>query len=197
MPIWIIVSALWFKFESTNPVTKHAFFTMPSSMFYAAIFLGGNWPQYDFSGEGKCVAFVVCLAGIVIFAMPVGTIMDGFTVVLAQRDDERRAQLERKRLMRLAKKQAGKLRVSGIVRAKLLVTKKVAENAAEEPEEAAPEEKKRPKADVAVSDTAPKVSDTKISSGAVSAVGPPTADTAPDEIFGPLTHRKSNPPMKF
>ena len=74
IPVWIIVSALWYKFEENNPVTKHAFFTMPSSMFYASIFLGGNWPQMDFSSEGRFVAFFVCIAGIVLFAMPVGKI---------------------------------------------------------------------------------------------------------------------------
>lgn len=53
-------------------------------MFYTAIFLGGEWAQFDFTWPGKILCCVLCIVGIALFAIPVGTVFEGFQEVLEE-----------------------------------------------------------------------------------------------------------------
>lgn len=53
-------------------------------MFYTAIFLGGEWAQIDFSWPGKIMCMLLCVMGIALFAIPVGTIFEAFQDVLTE-----------------------------------------------------------------------------------------------------------------
>lgn len=53
-------------------------------MFYIAIFLGGEWGQIDFTWPGKILCCALCVMGIALFAIPVGTVFEAFQDVLQE-----------------------------------------------------------------------------------------------------------------
>jgi len=103
LAIWITSAALFFMFETDNPnwceewsdvkcelkltpdcvcISKTAFSSMPDTLYYVAIFLVGEWAVVDFTLPGKIICLWLCIVGIAIYAVPVGTLFDSFGAVL-------------------------------------------------------------------------------------------------------------------
>ena len=81
-------------------------------MFYVAVFLGGDWgfvgelimtffPMIcdrqdnkcrcifsDFTWQGKLVCMFLCIAGIALYSIPVGTLFDSFGAVVGLSEEE-------------------------------------------------------------------------------------------------------------
>ncbi|KAL7547165.1 hypothetical protein ACHAWF_010484 [Thalassiosira exigua] len=66
------------------------FTNMPNTMFYVSVFLGGDWGAVDFTWQGKLVCMFLCVAGIALYSIPVGTLFDAFAGVvgLGEEDDD-------------------------------------------------------------------------------------------------------------
>lgn len=96
-----------YDFESTaacndkypGSCSQTAFTNMPNSMFYVAVFLGGEWGLVDFTVQGKILAIITCMMGIALYAIPVGTLFDSFGLVLgiSSADDENDEDVEEER----------------------------------------------------------------------------------------------------
>ena len=56
--------------------------SVPDSLYYVAVFLGGEWGKTDFTWPGRVLTLFLCIAGIAIYAVPVGTLFDSFGEVL-------------------------------------------------------------------------------------------------------------------
>mmetsp|Transcript_5533 Transcript_5533/g.10374 ORF Transcript_5533/g.10374 Transcript_5533/m.10374 type:complete len:137 (+) Transcript_5533:3714-4124(+) len=67
--------------------SQSAFTNMPNTMFYVAVFLGGDWGFVDFTWPGKIVCMFLCVAGIALYSVPVGSLFDSFGAVLGLSDD--------------------------------------------------------------------------------------------------------------
>lgn len=92
--------------------SQSAFINMPNAMFYVAVFLGGEWgfvgesimmlfPMIcgrqnnicrfifsDFTWQGKLVCMFLCIAGIALYSIPVGTLFDSFGAVVGLSEDD-------------------------------------------------------------------------------------------------------------
>lgn len=85
-----------YDFESTAACNSYypgmcdqtMFTNMPNTMFYVSVFLGGDWGFIDFTWQGRIVCLFLCIAGIAIYALPVGTLFDSFGAVIGISDDE-------------------------------------------------------------------------------------------------------------
>lgn len=86
MMVWICGSVLFYNFEQGNPRMDGAFDTLPSSMYYSMIFLGGEWGLIDFTPLGQVVCVFYCVIGIALYGIPVGCIFEAFGSVLEERD---------------------------------------------------------------------------------------------------------------
>lgn len=65
-----------------------AFANLPSSMYYSAIFLGGEWGKIDFTPAGKMVCMWYAAVGIAVFSLPVGSVFEAFGDALAEKAEE-------------------------------------------------------------------------------------------------------------
>jgi hypothetical protein len=52
-----------------------------------AVFLGGDWGFVDFTWKGKIVCMFLCIAGIALYAIPVGSLFDSFGAVIGLNTD--------------------------------------------------------------------------------------------------------------
>jgi hypothetical protein len=86
-----------FDFSSTAACNTHwgegvcsqsAFVNMPDALYYTAVFLGGEWGKVDFTWGGRCVCVFLCIVGIAIYAIPIGTLFDSFGAVLGMGGDD-------------------------------------------------------------------------------------------------------------
>jgi Ion transport protein len=85
-----------YDFESTaacNAVypdmcTQKAFTNMPDSLYYTAVFLGGEWGVIDFTWPGRMVCLFLCVMGIGLYAIPVGTLFDSFGAILGLSEED-------------------------------------------------------------------------------------------------------------
>jgi len=101
--ISISSGALFYFFERDNPnwcnqwkkeacatqwmpdcvcTSRGAFESIPDSLYFVAIFLGGEWAMVDFTVPGKLLCLALCFVGIPLVAVPVGTLFDSFGAVL-------------------------------------------------------------------------------------------------------------------
>ena len=67
---------------------QHVFSNMPDALYYTAIFLGGEWGVVDFTWPGRIVCLLLCVVGIGLYSIPIGTLFDSFGKVLGLDDDE-------------------------------------------------------------------------------------------------------------
>ena len=67
---------------------QSAFTNLPNTMFYVAVFLGGDWGFVDFTWQGKMVCMFLCVAGIALYSIPVGTLFDSFGAVIGLSEDD-------------------------------------------------------------------------------------------------------------
>ena len=85
-----------YDFTSTDECNTHysgmckqsAFTNMPNTMFFVAVFLGGDWGFVDFTWKGKLVCMFLCVAGIGLYAIPVGTLFDSFGTIIGLNNEE-------------------------------------------------------------------------------------------------------------
>merc|ERR1712072_1154129 len=79
--IWVGCATLFYVFEGNNDnpdYSDDAFRNIPNSMYYGAVFLGGEWAKTDFTVPGKLVAQFLAIAGIALYAIPIGAFFDAF-----------------------------------------------------------------------------------------------------------------------
>ena len=89
-----------YDFESTAACEAHygdgmcvqsSFSSMPDSLYYVAVFLGGEWGLVDFTWGGRLVCLFLCIVGIALYSIPVGTLFESFGSVIGmdgESDDE-------------------------------------------------------------------------------------------------------------
>lgn len=87
--VWIIGSVLFYNCEKDNPRMEGAFATLPSSMYYSLIFLGGEWGKIDFTPAGQIVCTFYCVMGIGLYGIPVGAVFEAFSDVLAEAEEKK------------------------------------------------------------------------------------------------------------
>jgi voltage-gated potassium channel len=80
--IWIVCATLLYITECDNERLDGAFDTIPKSMFFTILFLGGEWAMTDFTPVGKCIGVVIVLLGIGMFAVPTGILFSAFEDML-------------------------------------------------------------------------------------------------------------------
>jgi hypothetical protein len=68
--------------------TQHAFLNMPDALYYTAVFLGGEWGIVDFTWPGRIVCLFLCVIGIGLYSIPIGTLFDSFGKILGLDDDD-------------------------------------------------------------------------------------------------------------
>lgn len=68
--------------------SQKAFKDMPNSLYYTAVFLGGEWGVVDFTWPGRFVCLFLCVAGIALYSIPIGTLFDSFGAVLGMGGDD-------------------------------------------------------------------------------------------------------------
>ncbi|CAM9338942.1 unnamed protein product [Ectocarpus sp. 6 AP-2014] len=86
--VWVGSACLFYLFEKDNMCTGEAFSSIPDAMFYTAVFLGGEWSEIDFTWAGKVLCCVLCVFGIVLFGIPVGTVFEAFQDVMQEVNEE-------------------------------------------------------------------------------------------------------------
>jgi len=85
-----------YDFESTKACNdfypglckQTAFTNMPNALYFTSVFLGGEWGVVDFTWPGRVVCLFLCVIGIALYAVPVGTLFDAFGAVLGLVEDE-------------------------------------------------------------------------------------------------------------
>lgn len=85
-----------FDFKTTAECNKFypgmceqsAFTDMPNTLYYTAVFLGGEWGVVDFTWPGRMVALFLCVIGIGLYAIPIGTLFNSFGAVLGMGGDD-------------------------------------------------------------------------------------------------------------
>lgn len=82
--VWTIGSVAFYNLERHNPRMEGAFESLPSSMYYTLIFLGGEWGKIDFTPAGQVVVVIYCVVGIGLYGIPVGAVFEAFSNVLAE-----------------------------------------------------------------------------------------------------------------
>jgi hypothetical protein len=96
--IWVGSATIFYCTERANPALMMEledgagevprFDNIPNSMYYVAIFMGGEWACMDFSKAGQVLQIFLCVVGIALYAIPVGTLFEAFGDVLAEKAEE-------------------------------------------------------------------------------------------------------------
>lgn len=68
--------------------TQKAFVNMPDALYYTAVFLAGEWGVVDFTWSGRCICLFLCVVGIGLYSIPIGTLFDSFGNVLGLGGDD-------------------------------------------------------------------------------------------------------------
>lgn len=67
---------------------QSVFVNMPNSLYLTAVFLGGEWAVVDFTWPGRFVCLFLCVVGIGLYAIPIGSLFDSFGAVLGMGGDD-------------------------------------------------------------------------------------------------------------
>jgi ABC-type polysaccharide/polyol phosphate export permease len=67
---------------------QKSFTDMPNALYFTAVFLGGEWGVVDFTWPGRIVCLFLCVVGIGLYSIPIGTLFDSFGAVLGLAGDE-------------------------------------------------------------------------------------------------------------
>lgn len=95
--VWLITSTvfMWLQcfYNGDNIIPgqeeEEWMVSIPSAMYWCCIFLLGEWANVDFTdGAGSRMCIFYCLFGIMVFAIPVGLIMDAVQSTLADEEAE-------------------------------------------------------------------------------------------------------------
>jgi hypothetical protein len=76
------------NFYGDGMCEQTAFANMADSLYYVAVFGGGEWGVVDFTWGGRIVCVFLCVVGIAIYAIPVGSLFDSFGAVIGLVEDE-------------------------------------------------------------------------------------------------------------
>merc|ERR1719502_596462 len=77
---WVISSTIWYTFEQEDTPWMTS---LPSTMYFTALFLSGEWHFADFSsGLGIAFCLLYCVFGVGLFALPVGMLTDSLSFLL-------------------------------------------------------------------------------------------------------------------
>ncbi|EKX41400.1 hypothetical protein GUITHDRAFT_142088 [Guillardia theta CCMP2712] len=87
--IWVGSAYGFYLLDRGNPALGGAFDNIPSSLYFTAIFLSGEWGQVDFSPLGQVLACCLVVAGIGLYSIPVGALFDAFAEVLEGKEKEK------------------------------------------------------------------------------------------------------------
>ena len=68
--------------------SQTAFSDLPSTLFLVAVFLQGEWGLTDFTWPGRLVCMFLCVAGIGLYAIPIGCLFDSFGAVIGMGNEE-------------------------------------------------------------------------------------------------------------
>jgi hypothetical protein len=76
--VWLTAANLftWFENSWAGPA-RQEFTSIPATMYWTSWFLLGEWPLIDFSPLGSIVCVFCCLWGMMLFAIPLGIIVEG------------------------------------------------------------------------------------------------------------------------
>eukprot|EP00397_Hematodinium_sp_SG-2012_P000881 GEMP01000882.1.p1 GENE.GEMP01000882.1~~GEMP01000882.1.p1 ORF type:complete len:1405 (+),score=241.47 GEMP01000882.1:321-4535(+) len=79
--IWQYGSVLFYLSENSSPEPHgldddNPFTSLPSSMYFSAIFLFGEWTFINFTTLGNVVCCIYCLFGLTVFSIPMGGIFE-------------------------------------------------------------------------------------------------------------------------
>lgn len=85
-----------FDFASTSECNKFypgmceqkVFTDMPNALYLTAVFLGGEWGVVDFTWPGRFICLFLCVVGIGLYSIPIGTLFDSFGAVLGLGGDD-------------------------------------------------------------------------------------------------------------
>lgn len=86
--VWIIFATIFYFTEMGREAGEGAFDSIPLSMFFTLLFLGGEWARCDLSVPGQLAGALLCFVGIGLFSLPAGILMDGFQDIIADRQEE-------------------------------------------------------------------------------------------------------------
>lgn len=86
--VWVCGSVLFYNFEKGNTNFEGGpFDTLPMSMYYTGIFLGGEWALIDFTPWGQVVCVFYCVIGIALTGIPVGAVFEAFSTVISEAEE--------------------------------------------------------------------------------------------------------------
>jgi hypothetical protein len=69
--------------------SQRAFTDMPDALYYTAVFLCGEWGVVDFTWPGRIVCLFLCVVGIGLYSIPIGTLFDSFGAVLGLANEDK------------------------------------------------------------------------------------------------------------
>jgi len=85
--VWVCGGVLFYNFENGNPnFDGDPFGSLPMSLYYTGIFLGGEWALIDFTPPGQIVCIFYCVIGIGLHGIPVGAVFEAFQNVIENVD---------------------------------------------------------------------------------------------------------------
>ena len=67
---------------------QKVFTNMPNALYLTAVFLGGEWGVVDFTWPGRFVCLFLCVFGIGLYAIPIGSVFDSFGAILGMDGDD-------------------------------------------------------------------------------------------------------------
>merc|ERR1719486_979490 len=94
--VWVCGSVAFYEAEKDNPRMEGAFDSLPGSMYYSLIFLGGEWGLVDFTPCGQVVCIFYCVIGIGLYGIPVGAVFEAFSNVLAEQEAKQQREADAK-----------------------------------------------------------------------------------------------------
>ena len=67
--VWVGGATLFYVFEHHHHEQSDAFYNLPDSLYFTAVFLGGEWGRVDFTVGGKIVCILLCVLGVALFGV--------------------------------------------------------------------------------------------------------------------------------
>jgi hypothetical protein len=93
--IWVGSATLFYLSEqgNSNFADIDAFQNVFDSLYFTAVFLGGEWGLVDFTLFGKILSIILCVLGLALFAIPIGTLFEAFEDIIGKAREERLASM--------------------------------------------------------------------------------------------------------
>jgi len=85
--IWLFSAVLFYEFEHDNPRLEGAMDSIPSALYFTAVFLADEWAVVDFTPVGKVLMVIMCTSSLAIAALPVGCLFEAFVDAMGDADE--------------------------------------------------------------------------------------------------------------